>query len=284
MSAPIVYEFPRYLAAKKSVDDRALNRGVWEALMQALPKAAGLRIVEVGAGIGTMVERWLDWSSCCDVHYTAIDALPENIAAARQRLAGRSLPARLTLEAADLFEYLRRPEARQAFDLLIANAFLDLMDIPATLPQIFQMLIPGGLFYFTINFDGVTLFEPPIDPEFDALVVALYHRSMDERLADGRRSGDSRAGRRMFHYLKQTGADILAAGPSDWVVFPRRGCYPADEAYFLHFILHFFETTLAGHPQLDPQRFTDWIATRRRQVEQGELVYIAHQLDFVGRI
>jgi hypothetical protein len=58
--------------------------------------------------------------------------------------------------------------------------------------------------------------------------------------------------------------------------------YPADEAYFLHFILHTIYTALAGHPQLDAERFATWITERHTQVEQGTLVYIAHQLDFLG--
>ena len=33
----------------------------------------------------------------------------------------------------------------------------------------------------------------------------------------------------------------------------------------------------------DPAVLTDWVATRRRQLADGELVYIAHQLDFAGR-
>jgi hypothetical protein len=33
---------------------------------------------------------------------------------------------------------------------------------------------------------------------------------------------------------------------------------------------------------LDPVRFEAWIAERHAQIERGELVYIAHQLDFFG--
>ena len=60
MSIPITYSLLRYLAAKKSVDDRALNWQVWQHLVAALPRATPqqpLRILEVGAGIGSMVER-----------------------------------------------------------------------------------------------------------------------------------------------------------------------------------------------------------------------------------
>ena len=72
--------FQRYLAAKVTVDDRALNRPVWERLVAALPvsEALGrpLQVLEVGAGIGTMVERLLAWLPPRGLAYTALDALP----------------------------------------------------------------------------------------------------------------------------------------------------------------------------------------------------------------
>jgi hypothetical protein len=75
----------------------------------------------------------------------------------------------------------------------------------------------------------------------------------------------------------------MAAGASDWVVFPGAGGYAADEAYFLHFILETIRNALQGHPALDPNRFAAWIATRHAQVERKELVFVAHQLDFTGK-
>lgn len=278
-NSPITYSFPRYLAAKKTVDDRALNQHVWQMFTLRLPPAP--RILEVGAGIGTMVERLWECGVLAHAHYTALDALPENMAVAQQRLA--HLPISLQLETADLFHFIPRQQNQQPWDALIAHAFLDLVNIPATLPLLFSLLRPGGLFYFTINFDGATILQPTIDPPFDALVEQLYHRTMDERLVHGLPSGDSHSGRHLFHQLQQAGGDILAAGSSDWVVFGQQGVYPADEAYFLHFIIHTMQQALQGHPELENGRFAAWIAQRHAQIEAGELVYIAHQLDFVGK-
>ena len=53
----------------------------------------------------------------------------------------------------------------------------------------------------------------------------------------GRRSGDARAGRHLFGVLSELGAEVVDMGSSDWVVFPRAGAYPGDEAYFLRCIL-----------------------------------------------
>jgi hypothetical protein len=76
---------------------------------------------------------------------------------------------------------------------------------------------------------------------------------------------------------------LLSAGSSDWVVFPDRGRYPDDEAHFLHHIVHTIDCELKTHPSLDPSAFQAWIAARHRQIDAGELTYIAHQLDVLAR-
>ena len=301
------YSFTRYLSAKKSVDDRALNRGVWEALAAALPPStpqAPLRVLEIGAGIGTMVERMLDWGLLAYADYTGLDAQPDNIAHASERLPhwakenGYQVESRKNgalvlvsdsarlqahFKAVDLFDFIsERDETR--WDLLVANAFLDLVDIPRALPHILSLCRPGGLFYFSINFDGGSIFEPVIDSDLDAQIERLYHQDMDARQVDGRSSGDSRAGRHLFAHLRAGNAQVLAAGASDWVVFPHPEGYPHDEGYFLHHIIETIHRALRAHPGLDSERFERWVAGRHAQIERSELVYIAHQLDYAGRV
>ena len=285
------YTFQRYLSAKRTVDDRALNWRVWQALSEQLRTidAHPLRVLEIGAGIGTMVERAQSWrlfdpTYHPQVEYTAIDEQAENIDTAQQLLA--TLPDRFTLklEQADLFDCVERTEEFAKYDLLIAHAFLDLVDIAQTLPLLRRLMREDGLLYFTINFDGVTSLQPEIDPAFDAQIEALYHRTMDERVIDGVPSGDSHSGRHMFNHLREAGIDILAAGSSDWVVFGGKGGYPADEAYFLHFIVNTMHGALAQHPELDQPRFAEWINLRHQQIDSGDLVYIAHQVDFLASL
>ena len=298
----LIYTFSRYLEAKKSVDDRALNRLTWETLRNELENRhtpAPLRVLEVGAGIGTMLQRMVEWELLSNADYTAIDLDPENIISARQRLSAWTAHVTPTtqgfilnraekrisveLEAIDLFEFTHRQVGKRNWDLLVAHAFLDLLDIPASLPQLFSLLAGEGLFYFTINFDGLTALEPALDSELDDLIIQLYHNTMDTRMINGALSGDSRTGRHLFNHLRRAGAQVLQAGASDWIVFPQQGGYPADEAYFLHFIIHTIQTALAGHPELDARRFSVWITGRHNQVERGELIYIAHQIDILGR-
>jgi SAM-dependent methyltransferase len=312
LTRPPPYSFTRYLAAKKALDDRSLNRHVWDCLrrtVQARREPAPLRVLEVGCGVGTMIERLLAWGLLTEAVYTAIDAEPETLAAARERLRGLGTapgPAATTtgpllvqtqaarvlveLEAIDLFDFRAREGGHASWDLLIAHAFLDLVDLPTALPQMLSLLRraggedKGGLFYFTLNFDGATILEPTLDPDLDRQIENLYHATMDRRLARGRPAGDSRTGRRLFGHLQSAGAKILAAGSSDWVVFPGEAGYPEQEAYVLHFIIETIRGALQDHPRLDPGAFKDWIETRHRQIEAAQLIYLAHQLDFFGYI
>jgi hypothetical protein len=321
MSSSATYSFARYLAAKKSIDDRCLNQHVWQRLVEALPPATPdhpLRVLEVGAGIGTMIERLLEKRVLSQATYTAIDAESANVTEACCRLRHwasehgfrvtqseqchpPSLDCRqqlrlqhssqdtqqdilVELEAIDVSAFVRREQGQQVWDVLIAHAFLDLIDVPATLPGLFSVLSPGGLLYCTLTFDGATIFQPQIDPGLDAQIEAVYHQTMDQRLIAGTSSGESRAGRHLFGHFRAAGAEVLAAGSSDWVVFAGSNGYPADEAYFLHCILHTIQTALTGHPDLDAKHFAGWLAQRHAQVEHGSLVYIAHQLDLLGRV
>jgi hypothetical protein len=305
---PITYSLVRYLDAKKSVDDRALNWQVWQRLVAALPRATTeqpLRILEVGAGIGSMVERLLAGDLLTHATYTAIDQAPALLADACRRLRQwarergfqvdesrqgqlhvRRAEQHITIEteAIDVAHFMAREHGRRAWDLLIGQAFLDLVDMPTMLPGLCSLVRPDGLLYFPTTFDGDTAFQPECDPEFDGAIEACYHQAIDRRVLDGKPSGDSRAGRHLFAHFRTAAVDVLAAGGSDWVVFAGANGYPADEAYFLHDIIHTIDLVLTGHPHLDAERLGAWVAQRHAQIEQGTLVYIAHQLDVLGRM
>ena len=290
------YSFPRYLLAKQTVDDRALNRSVLEALKGRLPRRR-IRAIEIGAGMGNMLTRLLSWNVITQADYIHEDSMAENIAFASRwipewavhagmqtqrsgeselRVFDSQRDIRLTLQQQDVFDFIRsRPTPA---DLLIAHAFLDLLRLPQSLPEVLSLTT--NLAWFTINFDGLTAFEPTIDPALDDQVVRLYHRTMDDRPS----GGDSRSGRHLLEELPHFGARVLEAGSSDWIVFPQHGSYPADEAYFLEVILHFFEQALAGNPELDSRAFASWLDTRRAQIARGELIYLAHQLDLAVEV
>ncbi|MGV2437213.1 MAG UNVERIFIED_CONTAM: hypothetical protein LVT10_21850 [Anaerolineae bacterium] len=60
---------------------------MWDALQHALPVGERLRVVELGAGIGTMLERMLARGLFSGaVEYVLVDENADNIQAARTRL------------------------------------------------------------------------------------------------------------------------------------------------------------------------------------------------------
>ena len=124
--------------------------------------------------------------------------------------------------------------------------------------------------YFPITFDGETIFEPA--HASDDEVLEQYH----ETIGSGG-SGGSKTGRRLFHALASHPVDVLEIGSSDWIVHATEGRYPAEEVFFLGHILKMIEGAVGGEVA------TDWASARRRELEKGRLLYIAHQVDYLVR-
>jgi hypothetical protein len=290
-------DYARYLTAKTTVDDRALNRHVLAELRRLMPAGAP-RVLEVGAGLGTMVARLMDWAAVVTGEYILLDADRQLLDGSRRWLsdwaAARGLRCeplpdglrvgdlRVLLVHAELGSYLEAAHQAPA-DVLIANAVLDLVDVPAVLPGLLRLLVPGGAYWFTINYDGESIFEP--GHPHDDQIMRAYHRDMEERFRFGRPAGESRTGRHLLHHLRAAGAPALAAGSSDWVVHAGPdGTYAGDEAFFLRSILDTIQSALRDRrDRVEPADLADWLAERGRQLAAGELAYIAHQLDFAGR-
>jgi SAM-dependent methyltransferase len=308
--------FQRYLSAKRTVDDRALNRRVEARLADELRDRDRLRVLEVGAGIGATLTRFLSREWFPErVAYTALDLKAENLSSARERLPAWAAPrgfavgrandrlvcsrddqrVEVEFRAADAFEYLAGTD--REWDLVVAHAFVDLVDPADALAAFRDALAPDGLAYCPITFDGETIFEPAVggrtdaaaDREFEDRLLDAFHRHIDA-------SGDSKAGRHLLALAPEDG-EVLAAGGSDWVVRPRgdggggnnggvgddSGSYPADEAYFLDCIVEMVSGAVADESGIDSDRLAEWTARRRDQIADAELVYCAHQLDLLIR-
>jgi SAM-dependent methyltransferase len=314
--------FQRYLSAKRTVDDRALNRRVEARLADELRGRDRLRVLEVGVGIGATLTRFLSRQWLPErVTYTALDLREENVSTARERLPARAAPrgfavrrtsnerandrpasdrfvcsredrnVEVEFRVADAFEYLAGTD--REWDLVVAHAFVDLVDPADALAAFRGALAPDGLVYCPITFDGETGFEPPVDGpsnrrsdhrtatvadrEFESRLLDVFHRHIDA-------SGDSRAGRHLLALVSENG-EVLGAGGSDWVVRPRSDGdgYPADEAYFLDCIVEMISGAVARESDIDSERLAEWTTRRRDQIADAELVYCAHQLDLLIR-
>jgi hypothetical protein len=157
-----------------------------------------------------MVERLVAGDVLTHATYTAIDRAPALLAEAHRRLcqwarergfevdensqgqlhvwrAGQHIT--IETEVIDVGNFMAREHCRRIWDLLIGQAFLDLIDMPTTLPGLCSLVRPGGLLYFPTTFDGDTAFQPESDAEFDRAIEACYHQAIDQRVLDGKPSG-----------------------------------------------------------------------------------------------
>lgn len=307
-------DFVRYLAAKRTVDDRALHRPTFDRLVAELSARATarspdpVRILEVGFGIGTMLERLVSWDVLPEtVEYVGVDIEPSNIKTAADRLTNRGWTqcgtrcfrhvteagtVTVDLHAADAFEWaeaaLDEPTAAPVFDLLIGMAFLDVVDYDRAVETLFPLLEGGGLGYFPITFDGETIFRPVADAEREQRLMNAFHAAMDAP----DRPGGSRVGRELFDVLPAAGAERVASGGSDWVVTPDSSGeqYPAEEAFFLRHIIgtieHAIETEspATATQSLSADAAAEWARRRRTQVDNASLTYAAHGFDHLVRL
>ena len=292
MPQPDRYSAVRYLTAKAPVDDDALNEAVLVRLEDHCAERGMpfLRVIELGAGVGSTYLRMLDSHLTGIGSYTMVDLDAESLAAA-QRVAdenrGYARPGAFVVDTVveDAIGYLKRQaNAGNRAGLVIAQALIDLLNVPAFLRAASDVLEPGGYLYLPITFDGETVFGPKIDADLDKRVVGAYHATMDaRRTPDGLPTGGSRAGQSLVRALPEAGLELVEEGASGWEVVPQDGAYQHDVAYFLHHIINFVWESLREGTEIPVDALREWVAARHAQVERGELVYIAHQLDVLAR-
>jgi hypothetical protein len=265
-------DFVRYLRAKRSVDDRALNRRVWARLgreLEALRRP--IDVLDAGAGAGTGVERMTEWNlvrPAQRIRYCAVEPRKDLLEEAGRILTPLEMDA--TLVASEIEEFASR-EAGKRFDLVVAHALLDILDLEETLDALIRLMGKGGLLYLPITFDGESSFEPAHPA--DEAILSAYHGTMPRR---------GRTGRLLYHAARRRGLEVLEVGPSDWVVHPVDDRYPEDEEFFLRFILATVEGAVRG--LVPAEALASWLKERSRQVGDARLVYCAHQLDLLARL
>lgn len=298
-------KFTEFLASKRTIEDRALNRVVFgrfvDELLARTTVDEPVRIVEIGVGTGSMIVRLAEWDALPPrVAYRAVDLDSETLAVARRRLPNQLRTAGYTVETTDSGLQARQPvddgpdrtisitlEVGDGFtvddqaDAVIASAVLDLVVLSKTIENSKQLLDDEGLFYAPFTFNGHTSFRPA-EPH-DETIEALYHRHMDEIREQ---PGSSRAGQQLLTALPAAGYTILEAGGADWVIRPIAGSYPHDEAVALRFLLSTIDGALADYPAetLSPETRTQWINTRRNQCDRGELTLVAHHMDLLAQL
>lgn len=290
-----------FLIAKRHVDDRALNRRVWNRLEGELDAMdPPVRVVEIGAGVGSMILRFAEWlDQSGPVQYRAIDLdptvvetarriLPEWLAESGYRVSieGDRIDARRRSDQSSGIDQLTiRLESGDGFDLddtadlVVGAALMDIVEPHQALTAMRDLLRDGGVLYLPLTFDGVTGFIPPVDG--DRHIARLYHRHMDEIRST---PGGSHAGRELLHDIPANDLEILTAGGSDWVIHPRESGYERGEHAVLDHLLDTIDNALSDYPPetRSPATVAEWMGARRNHLEDGALGLVVHHIDVLA--
>lgn len=294
------FDYVQYLAVKKNIDDRSLNKTVWLEFSTWLKTESEgketLKVLEIGAGIGTMVERLLDAALLLNCHYIAIEPEAEFKNAALERLSAwasknnckftfdseglwliSSNKLKLTIEwHMSSANEIDANFAKDEFDLLLSHAVIDLLPVPEIMPSILDKLKAKGAYYFSLNFSGETDFYP--EHESDREISQNYHADMDSRFPDLDWQ-PSLTGSALPNWLKKYGCQTVIKGESDWQLgeFEALGRLREEDSLFLRNILDTIKKALSGLPILD-----DWLRVRYKQLDQGQLAIKISNSDCFG--
>lgn len=229
-----------------------------------------------------MVDRLLRWrllGGGTAATIVAIDHDAAAVARARQTFASRRAVLADLGVSVD-FTCLSLAEAAAshagAFDLVLAHHTFDLLALDDAVPQAQALAAPGGLFWFTLTFDGETRWTPSLDRRLDAEVERRYHATMDL----GGETERSLAGRRLERAITTVGGQVAVAGPSWWRIDPSAEGYRDGERTVLAAMLAFHRAALAG--MLPDDRLRWWLEERERHLEAGKLGLAVRHRDLAG--
>jgi hypothetical protein len=160
---------------------------------------------------------------------------------------------------------------------------MDLMPLKLAVAIIRTLLKDDGMFYSTLNYDGLTELLPEYEKAgFERRLLRIYNRSMERRRSGGRKTGGALSGRRLYQALLDGGFEILGMGSSDWNLFPSGGSYSEEQELFLTSILSMIEGE-ARKAAVDRTLLAAWYAERVEAVRNHSLSLIVHQLDLLAK-
>jgi SAM-dependent methyltransferase len=318
---PSSFDLPTYLESKFAIDSASLNAPLYARFREHLRRFTDPRILDLGTGTGAMLRRVMHLTLSGRIHLIGLDQEEQNLAAAVDRMesiledrgyrivekrrnsAEQSIHARR--RGTDVWvEFLKGDLLDSGitamlppFDCITAHAFMDLMPLKRAVAVIRSLLKDDGVFYSTLNYDGLTVLVPEYeDDAFERRLLRIYNRSMEARRIRGRKTGGAFSGRRLFRTLSDQGFLILGGGSSDWNVFPSKDAYTEGQKLFLTAVLSLIETEARQAPRragtgrpdravpvVEPARLAAWYADRLQAVQNHELALIVHQLDLLAK-
>lgn len=298
MTAGNEISYQSYLDSKYLIDEESLNARVRGRFLRAVSAHTSCRILDVGTGTGAAIRRLIsDGGLPPNATIIGIDVNTESLRIASAALGDRARFVYGSILDTELQKHLlslvdNSPSRGSGFDVVTAHAFMDLVPIDLAISSIRNILVPDGIAYFSLNYDGRTTLVPESsDPGTETAILDEYDRSMDERLLDGMPTGGSRTGTRLFARLEEFGFRIDAMGPSDWCVFcdaRQTDTSSGHESVFLAAILQMIYQEMrtraaSGRQVVAARKLDGWYAERMAALRAGHLGLLTHQSDILAR-
>ncbi len=294
-------ELTDFLQAKFALDQRSLNQDVWDHFIALTAEYEQINLLDTGTGTGSMLRRFIRTRHTGMLTLTGLDREPALLTTAEAEIAKLLQHTGFSLSDATPHLSARKQRHKIAFTpvcaalsdfvggagsyhVITAHAFMDLVPLAPCLALFKNWLKPGGLFYGTINYDSETVIFPPYhDSGFEDGILAEYDASMERRRAQGEATGGAKCGRRLYRALQQNGFHVIAYGSSDWNITPVDGSYRDDDHVVLRYLLHWIFGEAEKNRTVDASKLAAWRQCRQRQLSDGELGIIIHQLDILAR-
>ncbi|MFN8635060.1 MAG: hypothetical protein U0893_14485 [Chloroflexota bacterium] len=165
----------------------------------------------------------------------------------------------------------------------MGHALADLLPLDRLAARVAALLRPGGLAHLALTYDGLTVFDPPTDPDLDEKILKAFHREMDRPGRKVPHHGGSTAGRRLAPALASAGLEVVVDAPSVWDVRASDG--DGGRELLLGLVRFVNVPALAGRKRriVGPSEWGLWRIARHLQIHAGTLTARVGHRDVLAR-
>ncbi len=305
---------------KPALDAKAVNTKVTAELRSELSKKERVKILDCGTGTGRGLVKLLEEGLIGKADVEAFD-IDSNLVADMPRLfqesaarnkwlytpircdkkddfifeiTSQNIDARIHGFRESVYELTRREKELRDTDLVTGQAFIEHVNQGIAYPILTMFLKKSGLVYFSMNCDGWFNYSPTDNRERDEKVVGLFNdRAMNNQEFKNNFGaifgGEAFCGRNLPYRFKDYEIEVIAYGPSDWVVTPFQ--QSNEELEFVRYTSTYIRDTCSS-PEAEEMRdrwglkehdVYQWHLEKMEAIGNKKIGFTCVQKDILGR-